>query len=68
MHRDHDWVPLGERGVPQFDDSKAGPTATGGYRMAERLADKWYIIRACRLCTEVWWQEYDPAVAMKVYD
>ena len=64
-HGTHQWVALGHERVPQWDDSRAGPIPDStSYRMAERLPDKWYIVRACQLCTEVWWQEYDVTEAV----
>lgn len=63
-HDPHRWVPVGQISVPQWDDSKAGPTDSGNYVLPVRLRDKFYIIRACSMCPEVWWQEYDPNKAV----
>lgn len=57
-HGTHEWVAIGHERVQQRDGSKVG---TLGWL----LPDRFYVIRACQLCREVWWQEYDITAATR---
>lgn len=55
-HSVHEWVPVGFGWIPVFTDG--GPTPSAGYAICERN-DRTFVVRACRLCPEIWVQEFD---------
>ena len=60
----HDWMPISH--WHEYELVGGGPvegSKVGSYRLGERV-DHFYIIKACRDCTDVWWQEYDPRHAV----
>jgi hypothetical protein len=60
----HDWVPLDHEKVDKAEYDLGHRTATGGYAVRVVAPEiHYYIVRACRRCPEVWWQEYDPQTA-----
>ncbi len=65
----HEWQPVGSEIVSQWEE--LDPEAVkrsrehGNSLMAMPAKPKTYIIRACRLCSEVWWQEYDLATVRR---
>lgn len=68
-HSRHQWVAIDHERVPQWDkvdpERQAAANAHGNSLMPMRLADKFYVVRACQLCPEVWWQEYVVAEAVR---
>lgn len=62
----HDFIPIGHEHQNLQDDPKAGIEQDGPVTRWPKMTTHWYVIRACANCTAVWWQEYDPEMAMKL--
>lgn len=61
-HGSHQWVPLAHEKA-EYEITPWRTTPSGNV-IVGTSGLRYYIVRACSWCDEVWWQEYDPSRAM----